>query len=113
MTPSQSHVNESDRLAQTRDIQEPPIARILVRPESQKKLLLLSLPAYQGRQPIDTNSWHTEALQSKENLWHEWDSNPHTPHTSLMLIPLRHKIHRHFRVIYLYFYDFQSEKLRK
>src|SRR6267143_746868 len=93
ITPSQSRVNESDRLAQTRDIQEPPIARILVRPESQKKLLLLSLPAYRGRQ-ARYNSWHTEALQSKENLWHEWDSNPHTPHTSLMLIPLRHKIPR-------------------
>src|SRR6266404_1962966 len=47
-----------------------------------------------GEDRLDTNSWHTEALHSKENLWHKWDSNPHTPHTSLVLIPLRHKTPR-------------------
>src|SRR6267143_425293 len=106
MTPSQSRVNESDRLAQTRDIQEPPIARILVRPESQKNGYCF---LYQliGEDRLDTNSWHTEALQSKENLWHEWDSNPHTPHTSLMLIPLCHKIPLNFKILTPIILDFK------
>src|SRR6266404_2267143 len=55
-----------------------------------------------GEDRLDTNNWHTEALQSKENLWHEWDSNPHTPHTSPMLIPLRHKTPRHI-IFFLYY----------
>jgi len=61
MTPSQSRVNESDRLAQTRDIQEPPIARMLVS-QNHRKNLLLSLQLI-GEDRLDTNSWHTEALQ--------------------------------------------------
>jgi len=50
ITPSQSRVNESDRLAQTRDIQELPIARILVSPEITEKTVTGFSTSLSGRQ---------------------------------------------------------------
>src|SRR6267143_7192406 len=92
MTPSQSSVNDSHDIDQRRH----EISRSHQSPEywfaqNHRKNCYCFLYQLIREDRLDTNSWHTEALQSKENLWHEWDSNPHT---SLMLIPLRHKTPR-------------------